>query len=74
MRKLVYNCYLKGLKRKVVNTLKEANEWKGQDAHHTVKEKLIEWTDKTETEKERDERLARIARKNEAIKRKKANK
>ena len=71
MRKLVYDCYFNKVKMKTVSTLKEAKEWKDTDANNTVKEKLIDWTDKKEeTKEEREKRIATMNKRIKAIKEK----
>ena len=67
MRKLTYDCYYRNIKMKNVETLKEAEEWKAEDKKNTVKERLIDYK-RVETEKEKEERLERVAKRQKAIK------
>ena len=71
MRLLVYDCYYNNIKIKTVTVFKEAKEWKEKDSKNTYTERLIDWTnEKEETEKEKEERLLKMKKKIEAIKRK----
>lgn len=66
MRQLVYDCYVKGMKVATVGTYAEAQAWLAKDKwHNRIKECVVEIKTK-ETDKERDERLSRINKRNEA--------
>ena len=67
MRKLVYNCYYKDTKIATVNTLNEAKEWMKKNKDNSIKESFIEVT-KKETKEEKEIRLARIAKRIQALK------
>ena len=66
MRKLTYDCYYKDTFVTTVSTLKEANEWKTKDNFNSYKISLVNIKNK-ETEKEIELRLAKIAKRQEAI-------
>lgn len=70
MRKLVYDCLYKNVRMKTVNTFKEAKAWKKEDERNTVKERLIDCVEKEETKEEREKRITRAKKRNEAIRRK----
>ena len=67
MRKLIYECYYKDTFVTTVSTLKEANEWKAKDNLNSYKISLVNIKTK-ETEKEKELRLAKIAKRQKAIK------
>ena len=70
MRNLVYKCYFGKILIKVVTTLKEANEWKAENIKNTFEMDVVNVKD--ETEKEREKRLERIAKRKEYFKKKRA--
>ena len=70
MRKIVYDCYYKETKMMTVSTMKEAKEWKAKNLFNTVKETLIKVEEKPETAKEKEVRLTRIAKRQNAIRNK----
>lgn len=70
MRKLVYDCLYKNVRMKTVNTFKEAKAWKKEDERNTVKERLIDYVEKEETKEEREKRITRAKKRNEAIRKK----
>lgn len=70
MRKLVYDCFFKGIKIATVSTLKDVETWKAKGNCYNVKEKL-ETVEKEETPEERAERLRVINKRNERRKMKK---
>lgn len=63
MRKLVYDCYYRGIKTETVADYKTAKAW--ADAHrcNSYKERFEDMR-KEETEEERNKRLERIAKRN----------
>lgn len=68
MRKLMYDCYCKGVKIKSVATIQEAKEWKKEKSFNTVKEVMVDYQqERQETEEERKERLEKIAKRQKAI-------
>jgi hypothetical protein len=63
MRMLVYDCYNNGTEVMTVKTYREATEWKSQHRLNTVKERLVNFSDKKEETKEmREKRIARMER------------
>lgn len=70
MRKLVYDCLYKNVRMKTVDTFKEAKAWKKEDARNTVEERLIDYVEKEETKEEREKRITRAKKRNEAIRKK----
>lgn len=71
MRKLTYDCYFRGDKIKTVESYEEANEWKAENRFNSVKERLVEVSERKELSEEDKAHINKII---EAIKSKSKNK